>query len=336
MKNAAPLLLLPFALFSAAPASFQVPPAHRAAADSVVKEILECRFENAIRLSDAAYSADAQNPLAAVLHLVAIGMRDVDADYMIDSAAFARSFERAKTAVDRYESLNGPGSYTAMLRGFTLGIHASFHLKNNSYLSAAGTGLDAIKMMKEAREINPSNTEVNFFLGLYDYARADLKKRLWWVLFWFPGDKQSGIRQLEEGMNSAKLTNSAAALALSDIYLQEKQPEKSLAIITRLKSELPNSRFLLWAEVKYYEDQKMFSQAAQTYGKLADAYESDSYGAYNGAVARNKQAHMHDLANEKVLAANTCKRLIERGGGTDKRARAIIKDTEKLLERLGR
>ena len=332
MKKAAfPLI---FALFSAASASFQPPPAHRAAADSAIKEILECRFENAMRLSEAAYLADAQNPLAAVLHLVAIGMRDVDADYMIDSAAFARSFERAKTAVDNYESLNGHDSYTATLRGFTLGIHASFHLKNNSYLAAAGTGLNAIKMMKEARETDPSNAEVNFFLGLYDYARADLKKRLWWVLFWFPGDKQSGIRQLEECANSAKLTNAAAALALSDIYLQEKQPEKSLKIINRLKNELPNSRFLLWAEVKYYEDQKMFSQAARTYGKLADAYESERYGAYNGAVARNKQAHTQDRAGEKEAAVNTCKLLIKRGG--DKRARAVIKDTEKLLERLER
>jgi len=119
MKKAAfPLVL---ALFSAASASFQVPPAHRAAADSAIREILECRFENAMRLSEAAYAADAQNPLAAVLHMVAIGMRDVDADRMLDSAAFVRSFERAKAAVDRYESLNGPGSYTAMLRGFTLG-----------------------------------------------------------------------------------------------------------------------------------------------------------------------------------------------------------------------
>jgi len=332
MKKIALLLL--FALFSAASASFQIPAAHRVSADMAIKEILECRFENAMRISEAAYLADAQNPIAAVLHMVAIGMRDVDADYMIDSAAFTRSFERAKTAVDNYEAQTGPDSYTAMLRGFTFGIHASFHLKNGSYFAAAGTGLDAIKMMKEAREINPANTEVNFFLGLYDYARADLRKRLWMVLFWFPGNKQSGIRQLEECVRSAKMTNTAAALALSDIYLQEKQPEKSLEIITRLKNELPNSRFLLWAEVKYYEDQKMFAQAARAYGKLAEAYEQESYGAYNGAVARNKQAHMYNKSGEKELAVSTCKRLIARGG--DKRARSVIKDTEKLLERLER
>jgi len=332
MKNITLLLLL--ALSPPASASFQPPPAHRAAAVSAINEILECRFENAMRISDDAYKADAKNPLAAVLHMVAIGMRDVDADCMIDSAGFIRSFERAKTAVDYYERLNGNGSYTAMLRGFTFGIHASFHLKNGSYIAAAGTGLDAIKMMKEAREINPDNTEVNFFLGLYDYARADLRKRVGGMLFWFPGDRQSGIRQLEEGMRTAKMTNAAAALALSDIYLQEKQPEKSFEIITRLKGELPASRFLMWAEVKYYEDRQMFADAARVYGELADAYDREAYGAYNGAVTRNKQARMHDKAGERDKAIGACRRLIARGG--DKRARAIIKDTEKLLERLER
>jgi len=75
-------------------------------------------------------------------------------------------------------------------------------------------------------------------------------------------------------------------------------------------------------------------QAAQVYGKLAGAYEQESYGAYNGAVARNKQTHMYNKSGEKEPAVNTCKHLIARGG--DKRARAVIKDTEKLLERLER
>jgi tetratricopeptide (TPR) repeat protein len=325
-------LMIILTLAYAAPA-FEIPPDHKSIADPVIKEIIECRFDNAMRLSDAALAGDGKNAMAAVLHLVAVGMRDVDAELMIDSAAFTRSFDRARLAVDDYEKANGQSSYATTLRGFTLVIHASFHLKNKSYMSAAGTGMDAIKLMKEARQADPQNTEVNFFLGLYDFALADLKKKLWWIMFWYPGNKQSGIKQLEECAKTAKLTNTAAELALSDIYLQEKQPQKSLEIIQRLKNGLPESRFLLWAQVKYYEDQKQFKEAAEHYGILADSYEADKYGWYNGAVTRNKQAHLYNKMGDNDAAIKACRHLLERGG-SDKRIRSIIKDTEKLLEKL--
>ncbi|MDR0307309.1 MAG: hypothetical protein LBI42_10810 [Chitinispirillales bacterium] len=319
-----------FTITISAPA-LQIPDNHRKIAELTIKEILECRFENAMQTAEFAYAADNKNPIGPVLHLVALGMRDIDFDSTIDTLAFLRSFERAKTVVDEYEKQNGVSSYSSTLKGFTLGIHASFHLNNKSYFAAAGTGLDALSLMKNARGLDPANTDVNFFLGLYDYARADIKKKLWWVLFWFPGNKQSGIRQLEEGAKSATLTKIASQLALSDIYLEQKQPEKSRVIIDELKKTLPNSRFVLWAQAKYFEDQNMHNQAALTYGKLADSYEKEPHGTYNSIVTRNKQAHLHSKAGEAEPAINACKRILERGN--DKRARSIVKDTQKLLEK---
>jgi tetratricopeptide (TPR) repeat protein len=234
--------------------------------------------------------------------------------------------------VDEYEKAHGVSSYSSTLKGFTLGIHASYHLKNKSYFGAASTGLDAIKLMKEARELDPANTDVNFFLGLYDYARADIKKKLWWVLFWFSGNKESGIQQLEAGAKSALLTKIASQLAISDIYLEQKQPEKSRKIIEKLKKELPNSRFVMWAEAKYFEDQKMHGEAALVYGRLSESYGKQPHGTFNAIVTKNKQAHLHAKANETGAAINVCKQILERG--KDKRANSLIKDTEKLLDKL--
>ncbi|MCL2218409.1 MAG: hypothetical protein FWC23_00595 [Chitinispirillia bacterium] len=319
-----------------AAAAFKIPDDHSAIINPAITGILECRFDDVLRLTDSAYLSNNKNPLAAVLHLAALGMRDIDFDTPIDTAAFMRSFERAKNAVNEYEKVNGTDSYLLTLRGFVLGMNASFRLKNGSYIAAASTGLDAMKAMKGARELDSANTEVNFFLGLYDYARADLKKRLGAAMFWYPGDKASGIRLLEQGAQSARLTGTAAKLALSDIYLAEGQAQKSRDIIYSLKKELANSRFLLWAEVKYFEGQKMFSQAAAAYGRLADSYGREPHGAYNGAVTRNRQAHMYHKAGEKALAASTCRLILDGRGGDDTRTGAIIKDTEKLLKRLER
>jgi len=318
-------------IFAPAAHALQIPDSHRRIAEITIREILECRFENALQTAELAYAADNKNPIGPVLHLVALGMRDVDFDSTIDAAAFLRSFERARAAVEEYERVNGVSSYSLTLKGFTLGIHASYHLKNGSYFSAASTGLDAIRHMKEAQELDPNNTDVNFFLGLYDYAKADIRKKVK-VIFWFPGNKQSGIRQLEEGARSAVLTRIASQLALSDIYLEQRQPQKSRSIIDRLKKELPNSRFVMWSEAKYYENQNMHSEAARAYGRLADSYSKSPHGTFNAIVTRNKQAHQHARAGETEAAINACRQILERNN--DRRANSLVRDTQRLFNRL--
>jgi hypothetical protein len=273
-----------------------------------------------------------------MLHLAALGMRDVDFDSTIDAAAFARSFERAGETVNQYEKLNGVDSYSSTMRGFVLAVYASFQIKNRAYFAAAGAGMEAIKTMNEARALDSSNTEVNFFLGLYGYALSELKKKMWWALFWHAGDKAGGIALLEEGAKTAVITGDAAALALCDIYLKEKARRRARDVIYSIRRRMPKSRFVLWAEAKHCESERMYPQAAQAYGKLADSYEADAHGCYNAAATRNKQAHMHNRARERALAERACRRLIEqyKGGGDDKRIAAIVKDTEKLLEGLSK
>jgi tetratricopeptide (TPR) repeat protein len=322
-------------LAASIPASpFQIPADHQTIAKSTVREILECRFDDALRIAENAYQSGDKNPMAAVMHLAALGMRDVDFDGMIDSAAFMRSFERAKGAVDRYENQHGASSYVSTLKGFVLGMHASFHLKNGSHFAAMGTGLDAIKVMKEAKELDSTNTEVNFFLGMYDYARGDLKKRVPGVLFWFPGDKKSGIRLLEEGAQGAVITKTASALALSDIYLKEKKTQQSRDIIYNLKRELPQSRFVLWAEAKYFENQKMFLQTAKAYENLSESYKKEDHGKYSMIVTGSKAAHMYEKAGVYDIATDICKDILKHGGSGDKRIDVIIKDVQKLYRRL--
>ncbi len=328
MKKSAVFLL--FIIFQTA--GFEIPSDHKMLADRITSDILHSRFEKAVSRSDSAFVHDPQNAMASVLHLVALGMRDVDFDSTVDTAAFLASFDRAKKAVSEYEKSNGVSSYSKMLQGFTLAIHASFYLKTKEYFAAYGTGIDAIKLMKEARELDSTNTEVNFFLGLYDYARGDLKKKLWWALFWFPGNKASGIRQLEQAAKSASITGTASRLALCDIYLQQKKSPKSQALLNQLEKEIPQSRYLLWAKAKYHEELEQYTEAAEVYGTLAASYEKEPLGFYNSIVTRNKQAHLYHEAGEKQLAKNICKIVLERPA--EKRTRALHKDTEKLLEKL--
>jgi len=129
-----------------------------------------------------------------VLRLAVLGMRDVDFDRMIDSSQFVATYARAMDRISILQQHRGVSSYSCMLIGLTKAINASYYLRIHSYFDALGTGSDALKYLRKAHDLDATNTEVDFFLGLYDYAKSDLKKHLWWVLFWFPGDKHEGIR----------------------------------------------------------------------------------------------------------------------------------------------
>jgi len=155
------------------------------------------------------------------------------------------------------------------------------------------------------------------------------------VLFWYPGDKESGIRQLEAGAEGAAVTGAACALALSDIYLKENAPQRSRDIIYNMGRTLPDSRFVMWAEAKYRENQGMYGRAAAVFGKLADSYEREPYGAYNAAATRSKQANMQNKAGETPDAVSTCKYIIDRYGNSgDKRVAGIVSDVKKLLGKI--
>ncbi|MDG5814527.1 hypothetical protein QA601_05535 [Chitinispirillales bacterium ANBcel5] len=312
-------------------AAFELTEERVAYCDSILTLILNSNFEKALSHTDAAIKKDSNDILAAVLHLSALGLRDLDYDEMVDSTAFLKSFERACSLISRYQRVHGTCSLSETLKGMALSMHASFYLRNRAYLAAYSTGMDAIRTLQEARELDPSNKDVNFFLGLYDYARAELRRRFWWVLFWYPGDKSSGIEQLEQCAQEAHLTRYSALLALSDIYLQEDKPEKSLAIIERLSLKFPDSRFVLWAKAKYYDDQGMYAKAAQVYGILSKSYKSEAMGSHNSMMTANKQAHMLYNAGKPEEAARVCRDILERAEIQNNRS--LRRDTERLLRR---
>jgi hypothetical protein len=81
----------------------------------------------------------------------------------------------------------------------------------------------------------------------------------------------------------------------------------------------------------------MFLQAADAYGRLAELYEQETHGRYNGAVTRNKRAHMYHNAGDKTKSADECKIILDNYSvNNDKRIGAIIKDTRKLYGRLAK
>jgi tetratricopeptide (TPR) repeat protein len=318
-------------LFTVNAVSFQISSKDSVFSQNVTDLILQCQFDSANNLIDTYRKTDSKNPLPPVLKLAALGMRDVDLEMTVDSLLFMNTYALAIANVLDYEKTNGKNDYSRMLIGFTNAIHSSFYLRRKKYMSAMQNGIDAMKVLREAKEIDSTNTEVDFFLGLYDYAKAELRSRLWWVMFWYPGGKKEGIAKLENCTKTAFIVGNAALITLSNIYTDEKKPEKAIRIIQHLDSLYPSSRFVSWAKVKYFEKLKMYTNAAEEYNKLSLQYSSVKNGQYNSFLTKKKEALMYYEAGQKGKVQIICEAMLSDPLLTNE---DIRKETKRLLEKV--
>jgi tetratricopeptide (TPR) repeat protein len=246
-----------------------------------VDNIMNCRFDSAQAAADYFIKQNSSDPLGYVLWLMNIGMRDLDCDYYVDTVKFVNIYRNAVESVAELEKKNGRTSYSMTMAGFANITHASYYLQQKRYFAAVGTGLDAIKILEEAKTADSTNVEVDFFLGLYNYAKAELKRRLWMVMFWYGGDKQDGINQLIRCAKQSHMTAASARLSLADIYTQENQLEKAKPILDSLRKSYPDSRFVMWSYAKYFAAVKDTASAISEFGELSASYAGYRYGGLN-------------------------------------------------------
>ncbi len=277
---------------------FSISESRQIEASRIIGFIVNCRFDSALALSNSMIESQSDEPMGYVLKLMTVGLRDLDYDMVIDDSMFEQTYRKTINVLKNHKGEKSPDSYFLTMRGFANASYATFHLRKEKYFSAMSTGLDAIKDLKKAKEMDPENHDADFFLGLYEYAKSELRKKLWMVLFWYPGDKAEGIRKLESAARKGKIVADAAKMALIDIYTEEKRFTESIEVINSLLSEYPSSRFVLWSKARYYQSLGKNLQAADVYDRLSQSYELNSSGRHNAFVTRMHQLdHLEKLGD---------------------------------------
>ncbi len=214
-----------------------VPQRQRDDADSIIGLIINCEFDKALHISDSLSKDMPDKPLYPILNLMTYGLRNLDFDRAVDTSAFMDSYRKSKEAMEKYKKNNGTTSYGLTLEGFIKASYASYRIYHGKYFSAIGEGLDAVKLLKEANKIDTTNVDSYFFLGFYSYARGELKKKLWMLLFWYPGSRKEGKRMLEECSETAQIASIPSQMILADIYREEKDYKKNEALNASHQSE---------------------------------------------------------------------------------------------------
>jgi tetratricopeptide (TPR) repeat protein len=310
MKNKRILMSILLPSFACACSAFDLPSPKDSAALSIMVKIAECKFDEAGIAIDSLVSADSGDPLGWMLRMAEISLQQLDYDKSSGADSFQITYDRAKAVMKTYERRTGADSYLLTIKGLTQIIATASIMHRKKYWSAIRTGFDALDLCKEAKKIDSGNIDADFILGLYNYARAELKRKFLGILFWYSGDKQSGIRVIENCSRSARLIPLVADMVLQEIYVKEGMYDKASAGIERLLASSPGNRFVLWTKSKLCEARKMPDQAAVVYGTLADAYEQVPAAQKNYFSTRYLEAKRYFEAKNAVKALNACDRLL--------------------------
>jgi len=256
--------------------------------DKITGLMINNDFDLALKTIDSLIKNDSAEPLFPFLRLCTLRARDLDFDRVIDSSSFFSTYNKTIKKISEYEASKGQDSYSQTLTGYAYVTYASYYIQNNKPFNAIGRGMDALKLFRKLKREDSTNYDIDFLLGFYDYTKAELRKKFWFVLFWFPGSKKRGLESIERCNEQGTFTRLVAKMSLIDIYNLNSETQKSKEITDSLLNCYPKSRFILWSQIRYYENEKEYTKCAETYAMLSNSYQKSRYGDYNMLNTRLK------------------------------------------------
>ncbi len=303
----------------------------------IAENMLASRYAAARAMADSAMTTPGADPIFPMLKLMIVGLREMDFETVIDSGEFEATAETVLQTLDSLEAHEKNEAYAQTIRGFVLAARAAYDLRRDHHMQAVRGGLDALRMLEEAARSDSSIADADYFLGLYDWSRSDLRRRLWWVLFWLPGNRERGISRLERCRREGLFCGTAAAISLVEVYARGERYARARALLDTLLARYPDSRFVRWSEVKYYQEREERRKAAQAYATLADSYAQERYGEYNAAFCRLQSAELLYEGDDTQGAVAACRALLDcHAASAEPRVVDICNDARDLLERTQR
>jgi hypothetical protein len=335
-RNRKPTLLFAVLCSCASPClGFTLPPPQKQAANTAIERMVASDYDGAIAVCDSLIRFDPADPLGWMLRLSAIGLHDLDLDSVTDSLDFPGAFKKTGDALFAYERNHGVSSYSLTVKGFAGAIAAAYTIWRKKYFAGLDLGLDALAKLREAKRLDNTNCDVDLFLGLYTYARADFKKTFWWAFFLYSGDKEAGIRSIRACSRNAQFCRLVATLLLGEVAFREKRTGESDSITAGLLRAYPGSRLVQWTCAKRGESIHSYGEAAESYRILADAYDSIPRAKRNALFTRTKAAHSYFSAGSFEQARLACRSVIAwKKGPCDDFCRQLCRDAERLLGKL--
>ena len=158
-------------------------------------------------------------------------------------------------------------------RGVAYGLRANYNfLVRKAWRDALHDATDARKDCNRVSEIDPADYDARLVQGVHDYVVGSLPWtwRMLGFLIGFHGDKERGIRTIEEVSHKGKLTHVDADVLLCALYRREGQPRKALPLLEDLQKRFPRNHLILFEQAQMYSQLGDKSKAIAAIDKVVD------------------------------------------------------------------
>ena len=148
---------------------------------------------------------------------------------------------------------NDAGALYAM--GITYGLRANYYfLVQKDWVGALHDSTTARKAHNRVSELDPKNVDARLVQGLHDYVVGSLPAmyKMFGFLIGFRGDKDRGIRTVEQVAANGSLDKIDAQIFLAAIYRREHQPAKALPLVESLIARFPRNYLLRFEQAGMY------------------------------------------------------------------------------------
>jgi hypothetical protein len=181
--------------------------------------------------------------------------------------------------------------------------------ERKSWTKATFAGKNALKYLNLSRGEDELNPELLLGDALFNYFSVWIPENypiLKPVVAFFPkGDKELGLRQLEDVAQNAFYARVEAQYFLFRLYAsEEKQPYKALAITDYLHSKFPNNPYFHRSYARHLYTVGRMTESKEQSEEILERIEAKwtGYEANSGRYAAFYLAQYHERVNERALA----------------------------------
>ena len=140
-------------------------------------------------------------------------------------------------------------------RGAAYGLRANYEfLVKKAWRDALRDATLARKDHNRVTELDPSNYDARLIPGLHDYIVGSLpwSWKLLGFLVGFHGDKDRGLRTVEEVSRKGNQNKIDAEMLLCALYRREERPRQAIPLLEDLLRRFPRNNLLLFEEAHMY------------------------------------------------------------------------------------
>ena len=209
--------------------------------------IYNLRFKEADLYFDTVVDADPDNPLGYFFRAMTSWWRVlVDLEDRSHDELLYRQLQDCIDICDR-RLKDDPNDFDAILfKGGSIGFRGRLRGDRGQFLKAARDGLRSLPLLERSLKLEPTNKDILFGQGLYDYFAVVMPERhpIIRPIMWFlrDGDKERGLRELQEVAHSGLYARVEARYFLSQIYrFFEGDPVRSLFYQKELRRQYPDN-----------------------------------------------------------------------------------------------